>query len=262
MFEGIGAVFGGIWFVIVTPRIWGHALVPALMLILLGCGLSALGWWGAGAICDASIGEPETFWGHVWYWTVWTLLMLTFVSFGIVVAVVLAQPLSGFALEAVSLAQERALLGENLPRSSFLAALWTSTQATFIMLLAGGIINLALFTIDFFFPPATVFTAPVQFVATGWLLAWNFLDYPLSLRGLGVIARVRWSWQHFEEFTVFGVLWALLLFVPGLFFLILPMGVAGATRLVILGEAREEMEMEETSLAVSRQPTPPDAAAP
>src|SRR5207245_2173072 len=111
---------------------------------------------------------------HVGYWTVWTLLMLTFVSFGIAVAIVLAQPLSGFALEAVSLAQERALLGENLQRSSFLAALWTSTKATAIMLVVGAIINVALFTIDFFFPPATIFTAPVQLVATGWLLAWNF----------------------------------------------------------------------------------------
>jgi hypothetical protein len=65
----------------------------------------------------------------------------------------------------------------------------------------------------------------------------------LSLRGLGVIARVRWSVQHFEEFTVFGVLWALLLIVPGLFFLVLPMGVAGATRLVVADEAREECEV-------------------
>ena len=136
MFEGIGAVFGGIWFVIVTPRIWGHALVPALMLLVLGCGLAGLGFWGAGWLSDAMLGEPETFWGHVGYWTVWTLVMLTLVSFGIATAVVLAQPLSGFALEAVSLAQERALLGENVPRSSFLAALWTSTKATTIMLIA------------------------------------------------------------------------------------------------------------------------------
>ena len=243
MVEGICAAFGGIWFVIVTPRIWGHALVPALMLLVLGCGLGGLAFWGAGPLSGAIVGEPETFWGHVGYWTVWTLVMLTLVSFAIAVAVVLAQPLSGFALEAISLAQERALLGENMPRSSFLAALWTSTQATFIMLVFGAIIYAALFLVDFFFPPATVFTAPLQIVATGWLLAWNFLDYPLSLRGLGVIARVRWSVQHFEEFTVFGVLWALLLIVPGLFFLVLPMGVAGATRLVVADEAREECEV-------------------
>jgi len=245
MFEGLHAVLGGIWFVIVTPRVWVAALVPTAMLVLLGCGLAGVGFWSAGRLTDTLVGEAETFWGHVGGWVVWTLLMLVLVSLGFLTAIVLAQPLSGFALETISRAQEHALLGANLPRSSFVAALWTSTQATLVMLLVGGLIHGSVFVIDFFFPPATMFTAPVQFIATGWLLAWNFLDYPLSLRGLGIFARLRWAVQHVEEFTVFGVAWAFLLFVPGLFFLILPMGVAGATRLVIVGEQQEEADAED-----------------
>src|SRR5262249_19556915 len=99
--------------------------------------------------------------------------------------------------------------------------------------------------VDLCFPPMAAVTVPARFIAGGWLLAWNFLDYPLSLRGLGVWARLAWAFRHFDEFTVFGLTWAALLFVPGLFFVILPMGVAGATRLVVEAEEQDALELGE-----------------
>jgi CysZ protein len=240
MFEGLRAVGGGIAFVLFTPRIWHYAAVPAALLLLLGCGLAGLGIVSADWITRGLFGEPDGFWGHVGGWLLTIFLALTLILTALLLAIVLAQPLSGFALEAIAVAQERALLGDNLPRSSFFTALWTSTRATVVMLVVGAMVYGTLFVVDFFFPPATVVTVPVRVLTTGWLLAWNFLDYPLSLRGLGVWARLRWTVRHFEEFTVFGVLWTLLLIVPGLFFVILPMGVAGATRLVVLGEIEEQ----------------------
>ena len=65
------------------------------------------------------------------------------------------------------------------------------------------------------------------------VLAWDFLDYPLGLRGLGVRARLRWVRRHFGAFTLFGVLWAGLCVVPGVVLVLLPMGVAGATRMIL-----------------------------
>ena len=170
-------------------------------------------------------------------------LALVGVVVALLLALVMAQPLSGWALERISHAQERAMTGHSGPRSSFLVSFLVTLQAVLLSLAVGVPVLAVLFTINFFFPPAAVVTVPLKFLVCGWMLAWDFIDYPLSLRGLGVIARVRWSVQHFEEFTVFGVLWALLLIVPGLFFLILPMGVAGATRLVVADEAREECEV-------------------
>jgi CysZ protein len=245
MIEGLSAAFRGMWFVIVTPRVWAYALVPALMLVILFCGLSSVATPGVGWVTEGLIGDPEGFWGQFGGWVLKVLLWLVAVLLAALVALVLAQPLSGFALEAVARAQERALIGRNVPHSSFMTALWTSTRATLVMLVVGGIVNGAIFLVDIFFPPATVVTAPVQFIFGGLLLAWNFLDYPLSMRGLGVIARLRWSGRHFEEFAVFGVVWAALLFVPGLFFLILPMGVAGATRLVVAAEQEPDYDLEE-----------------
>jgi CysZ protein len=244
MIEGFQAAFGGMLFVVIKPRLWGYALVPALMLLMLGCVLTGFGIWGANWTTEALIGEPENIWGHMGGWLLTVALWLVAILLAILLALVLAQPLSGFALEAIVNAQERDLLGDEVPRSTFLAAMLTSTRVTALMLGLGGIAYGGLFVVDFFFPPALIVTAPVKFIVGAWLLAWNFLDYPLSLRGLGVIARVRWSVRHFEEFTVFGVIWATLLFVPGLFFLMLPMGVAGAARLVVATQ-REEMLAQE-----------------
>jgi CysZ protein len=239
MYEGLAATFGGIWFVIVTPRVWPYALVPALLLCVLLCGFAGLGFYGVEWSRAAVFGEPDSIWGHLGGWLMRLLLYLVTIAMALLLALALAQPLSGFALERIVRIQERALIGVLLEHSSFWSAVWVSTRATLMMLVVGGLVYTVLFVIDLCFPPVLPLTAMLRFVTGAWLLAWNFLDYPLSLRGLGLFARLRWSMHHFDEFTVFGALWAILLFVPGLFFLMLPMGVAGATRLVI---AAEEMD--------------------
>jgi uncharacterized protein involved in cysteine biosynthesis len=68
------------------------------------------------------------------------------------------------------------------------------------------------------------------------MLAWDFIDYPLAMRGVGLERRFAWVGRNFGAFTLFGVLWALMIVLPGVQLVILPMGVAGATRLVVADE--------------------------
>ena len=86
---------------------------------------------------------------------------------------------------------------------------------------------------NFFFPPAAIVTIPLKVLVCSWMVAWNLLDYPLGLRGMGLSARLKWVGQHFGAFTLFGFLWAMVAVVPGIILLLLPMGVAGATRMVL-----------------------------
>jgi uncharacterized protein involved in cysteine biosynthesis len=79
-------------------------------------------------------------------------------------------------------------------------------------------------------------TVPLKVLVCGWMLAWDFIDYPLAMRGVGLEERFAWVGRNLGAFTLFGVLWALLLVVPGMQLVILPMGVAGATRLVVADE--------------------------
>jgi CysZ protein len=146
---------------------------------------------------------------------------------------VLAQPLSVFSLEAIVRAQERALGGPNVTRLGLLESFLLSLGVAIFTVCVAVPIYALLFICALLFPPAAAVTVPLKILISAWLLAWNFLDYPLALRGLGLQARLRWIRDHATAFTGFGLAWAIVLVIPGMALLLLPMGVAGATRLVV-----------------------------
>jgi uncharacterized protein involved in cysteine biosynthesis len=69
------------------------------------------------------------------------------------------------------------------------------------------------------------------------LAAWDLIDYPFSLRGADVQARFTWMKRNFAAAFGFGAMIALVALVPFLGLLMLPVGVAGATKLIFVGAA-------------------------
>jgi CysZ protein len=233
---GLEAFGSGIGFIVTTPRVWGYALVPVTMLLLLSCGLTGLGVWGSHHLSTSLFGEDIGTWGQVGKWSLTVVLALVGIVATVLVALSLAQPLSGFALEAIAHAQEVALTGRAAPKTSFVSNLLSTTKAVVVALLVGGPLLIVLFLIGFFFPPAVVVTVPLKLIVCGWMLAWDFIDYPLAMRGVGLERRFAWVGRNFGAFTLFGLSWALMVVLPGVVLLVLPMGVAGATRLVVADE--------------------------
>jgi CysZ protein len=231
--DGLKAFLGGIGFIVISPSVWVYSLVPIAMFLMVMAVFSTLGFWGIEQLRRALVDESSSTWAHVGSWLLAVFLWLITFFTAIILALVTAQPLSGFALERIAHVQERKLTGETRPRPNFFVSLWSTTKVVAVALSVGVPIFTAFFIIDLAFPPATVVTVPLRVLVSGWLLAWDFVDYPLGLRGLGLGARFRWVGRNFEAFTTFGLLWALIIFVPGVVLLLLPMGVAGATRLVV-----------------------------
>jgi uncharacterized protein involved in cysteine biosynthesis len=98
-----------------------------------------------------------------------------------------------------------------------------------------GLPILALLTlVDVLFPPAAVVCVPLKFVMSALMIAWDFLDYPLSMRGLSVGARLAWVRANFGATLGLGLAAGFVLLVPGVGLLLLPVGVAGAARLAAL----------------------------
>ena len=225
---GLRAFFGGIGFVLTTPAVWGWSLVPVGFMALLSVGLCGLSWWGAWEASKALVGEE-----NLGTWSLTILLGLLGAMLAVLVALTLAQPCSGFALEAICRAQERAMVGRASPAISYWASLWRNLKVIAATLVLGGAVLLGLFAIEFLVPPAAIVTIPLKFLVGGWLMAWNFLDYPLGLRGLGFRDSIRWVGGHSGAVTAFGLAWWSLVLFPGAILLLLPMGVAGAARLVV-----------------------------
>ena len=218
-FAGVRALLGGVAFIVTTPSAWGWALIPVLVAGLLFGGGAALAIWGGNILSE-----------HL-------LVRLVFWAFGLVVAfflaISLAQPLSGFALDAIARKQELALSGRTWPSQPALAGALRSLRVTLTALAIGLPILAVLALVTFLFPPAAVVTVPLKFVVTGVLAAYDLLDYPLSQRGQSVADRVAFIRANFAAVLGFGVATAALLLIPGVGLFLLPFGVAGATRMVV-----------------------------
>jgi CysZ protein len=104
---------------------------------------------------------------------------------------------------------------------------------TFTALLVGMPLLGALAVVDLFVPIAIVVTMPLKLLITALMVAWDLLDYPFSLRKMRVRERLAWVRANLRAVVTFGALGALGLMVPFVGLLVLPIGVAGATHLVL-----------------------------
>jgi CysZ protein len=228
IFDGVRAFFGGLGFVVTTSGVWGWSMVPMTVAFVILVGVSALGIWGAVHVVEDAASWKGTAGG------VALGIVAPFVAF--LLAAALAQPLSGFALDAIVRRQERALGLPARAGAPFFKSLFQSLRVTLLGLVVGLPILAVLALITALFPPAGVVTVPLKFYVTSLLVAWDFLDYPLGQRHLGVRARLSWIGEHVVSVSVFGMLAAAVLLLPGIGLLVLPFGVAGATRLVFASE--------------------------
>lgn len=106
----------------------------------------------------------------------------------IVIGVLLAQPLSGWALAWIVRAQEHDL-GIAYAAEPPVLPTMLGSLASALPGLAVGVPLVALPTLaTWAFPPDAIVTMPLKAVVAAVLLAWDLLDYPLTSRGLDVRA--------------------------------------------------------------------------
>lgn len=252
MFDGVAAFVGGVRFIVGRPSVWGLALFPAFVAALLFFGIGALCLWGASALVDHVLqGFGSGAWREASAW----LLRLVFWAVGILVALLaalsFAQPLSGFALDAIAQKQEVALGGGTWPAQPMIASAVRAFRVTLTALAMSLPVLAVLSLVTIFVPPASVVTIPLKFLVIAMATAYDFLDYPLSIRGAGVRSRMRFIQDHLGAVVGFGASAAAILLLPGIGLFLLPFGVAGATRLVVRadGLARYGSATREHSLA-------------
>ncbi|MEZ4374036.1 MAG: EI24 domain-containing protein [Polyangiaceae bacterium] len=230
--RGFAAVFRGFGFLLVHPRAWPYALVPGLLLFVL---VSLGGWFALGVVQPwaADWAGPNSGWlaetgAGVASWLLATLAL----ALCILVALVLAPPLSSPALEQLVALQELELGAPQRDPIGFLAEIWFGLKAQAVAACFVAPILLLLWLVSMFVPPASVVTTPLSFFFTGLGLAWNLFDYPLTLRGVGMRARLGFVWRHKLPTIGFGLGFSLLFWLPCFNVLLLPVGVVAATEVV------------------------------
>ena len=153
-------------------------------------------------------------------------------ALGFVIALAITPPLSGPALEQIVGIQEQELCAPKREPSSFLQEMWCGVKAQVFAAIFVVPIVTVLWLVELFFPPAGVVTIPLKILVASFGLSWNLFDYPLTLRDVRMRDRFGFVMSHKRETLGFGLAFAALFWVPCFGVLMLPVGVAGATRLI------------------------------
>ena len=231
---GAGALWNGLTFVLGTKGVRRWALFPAVAVLAVGAVFASLGLWGVVALAGKIFGGPGV--GSELLRILFDLIVGGLAIFAaVIVALALAQPLSGFALDKIADRLEGETGVRRRARPTFIVSL---AEALGAALGAFGITipAVALQGLTFLAPEAAPVTEPLVFALSALALGWELFDHPLTRRGVAMADRIRWVRSHLFTILGFGVAAQLLLLVPGLDLLILPIGVAGATRLLAASE--------------------------
>jgi len=229
---GLRSLFGGFGFVLGTPAVWPLAVVPVLMVVLVGGLLGSLSVAFIPGLMGDWIGPTSSALGAAGRVVLQALATLVALLLALLAGYVLAQPLSGPALEGIARRQGRRLGAPELPPTSFFTDVLRSLEALLLGYALGLPLLAVLFVIALLFPPAAVVTTPLKLVVVAAMIAWDLCDYPLTLRGLTVGQRFRVVIRYRAAVVGFGAGLALASLLPCVLFLLLPVGVAGATRLM------------------------------
>lgn len=225
--DGTSALFSGFWFVMRTPAAWPLAMVPVaiagLVTALVAGGTMHLLIPVIARLFGPRLGFLATI-VEIMVGTL-ALIVAALAGFGI------AQPLSGPALNRIVRRAEAELGAPAWPASGAAEDVGRALQSIAVAYGVGLPILAVLALVSFFFPPASVVTFPLKLVVLGLLVAWDLCDYPLSIHGLPVRARVAFVTRNLGAMVGFGFGLALISMVPCAMVLVLPAGVAGAARL-------------------------------
>ncbi len=225
---GFASIFRGFGFVLATPKAWPFAAVPALVFATLAL---LTGWmavallrpWAANLVSDPS----------AWYAVAisWIATAVA-IAVGLLLAMVLAPPLSGPALEKIVEFQEQRLDAPPRTPTSFVHEMWCGIRAMAFAAIFATPILVLLWIADLLIPGAAVVTLPLKFIVTSLGLAWNLFDYPLTLRDVRMRDRFRFVTRNWRATFGFGAAFALTFWVPCFGVILLPVGVAAATRMI------------------------------
>jgi CysZ protein len=230
--EGVTALPRGLRFIAQNPRCWPAAATPVLVLLLLAVPVL---WWTIGELgpwlSRALFGET-----HSWYEESARVLVRWLASaltalLGLWLALLLSPALSSPALERLVRAREASLGVAPRAAQGFWFELVCGLRAQLGGLLLALPLWVAYWLAAWLIPGAALLLFPLQALPLALGLAWNLLDYPLTLRGVRV--RERWGLlrQHPASILGLGASMALASLIPGAALLLLPAGVVGAAQL-------------------------------
>lgn len=237
---GVSSLFSGLGFIVGTPSAWPLALVPVAVVLLVVILAGALGYGLLPRWIEPLLGP----WAYKAHGALSVIARIVLVGLSLVVGTLLgfalAQPLSGPALERIVRRVEATLGVAAWPETSVLQEIGRSIEGLLLTIALSLPLFAILFAVAIVFPPAAVVTVPLKLLVAALMLAWDLCDYPLSIRGMPIRARIALLRRHLGAVMGFGLGLTFLSLLPCGALLVLPVGAAGATHLIVRIERFEK----------------------
>jgi CysZ protein len=230
-FDGVKCFGAAFAFLLRTPSALPYALVPALLVIVLSAaGLFASFHWVSPLIRDllpateSRVGDTAV--GVISF--VGTVLVATL---GALLALSLAPTLAAPALERLVTLTEEEIGAPPRAPLGFVREIVLGLRASFIGFCLFAPVLAILFLSELIFPVSVVATVPIRFAVAALWLAYTMFDYPQSLRGFPIRARLRLLRGALAPTIGYGLTCSLLFWTACAIPLLLPVGVIAATQL-------------------------------
>jgi CysZ protein len=229
---GVTSLWRGFGFITGQRSTWALAAVPVLVFTALAL---VLGWFSIAHVgpwlAEVVLPEAESALGTSIKVGVRWLGAALSGYVGLLLAALLAPPLSAPALEALVRQQEAALGLPARPPHGFWRELVTGFSA---QLLAIGVtvpLLAVLWIAALVVPVLGPFVLLLKGLIVAAAVAWNLFDYPLTLRGIPASERLGIVRRHVGATFGFGLAFAALFWIPCTGIVLLPVGVVAAARL-------------------------------
>jgi len=221
-FQGINFFLGGLRMLRRYPKLFGLALIPIALTIVV---LIALAWgsaWLVGEWLQQVAGVEAA--GQTLLQAI-ALLLVLFVAYLIYLPLtrIFLAPFSEKLSHKTSELSGLTLSTEN--EVGFFRSIWEGVKLVALQLILVVIVLI----VTIFLAPVGV---PLGIVITICFCGIDFVDVPLSVRGMSFRQKVRFLWKSRGLVLGFAVAVYLLLHIPLINLLVLPVGVIGATLLV------------------------------
>jgi CysZ protein len=210
------------------PDLLALSMVPILLTLFLLLALALAVAWMAGQFLRGVIGADLQLFGQTLIFVL--ALMIAYFLYLPVARVLLAPFAEALSRKAHVIHKGDAVRQNNL---RWARAIWEGLK----LVLFQFMVALAAILLGLFFPPVG---APVGVVVAIFLCGLDFMDIPLSTRGLRLRTKLGVMWRNKFLAVGFGAAAYLMLLIPVFNMLALPVGVIGATLLIDSLEAEEK----------------------
>lgn len=221
-FQGIGAYLNGFGLLVRYPRLFALALIPILLTVVVLLGLAGGSAWLIGRWLQAS--QMLAADGQLLI-QVLVFLLVLFVMYLVylpLTRVFLAPFSEKLSRKTSELTGANSLAKHEL---GFFKSIWEGLKLVAFQL----VLVVAVLLLTIILPPLGV---PLGVFVTICFCGIDFLDVPLSMRGLSLRQKLHFLWRSRARILGFAVAGYLLLHIPIVNLLVLPVGVIGATLLV------------------------------